>query len=200
MKTVLGSDGVHRCAWGDGSALYRAYHDHEWGLPVVDDAVLFEKICLEGFQSGLAWITVLRKRERFREVFAGFDPAVVARFDDTDVARLKADAGIIRHEGKIRSTINNARRTLEIQREHGSLATYVWRFEPDAGALDPHEPIATRQLKGGEALSKDLKKRGFTFVGPTTAYAFMQAMGLVNDHAEGCAARDRCTRARGALR
>ena len=199
MSVVVGTDGVRRCAWGDGSALYRTYHDHEWGRPVVDDVVLFEKICLEGFQSGLSWITVLRKRERFREVFAGFDPAAVARFGDDDVARLKADAGIIRHEGKIRSTINNARRALEIQDAFGSLAAYVWRFEPEVGALDPDEPIATRQLAGGKELSRDLKQRGFSFVGPTTAYAFMQAMGLVNDHAHGCDARAVCADARAAV-
>jgi DNA-3-methyladenine glycosylase I len=155
---------------------------------VVDDHRLFEKLCLEGFQSGLSWLTILRKRENFRAAFAGFDPYAVAGFDDADVERLLADAGIIRHGGKIRSTINNAARAVEMIEEFGSIAAYVWphaEFGPPPTAIAATTPASI-------ALSKDLKKRGWSFVGPTTVYAFMQAMGLVNDHLEGCVARDRC--------
>lgn len=182
-----------RCPWAGDDALYRHYHDHEWGRPVVSDTRLFEKICLEGFQSGLSWITILRKRERFREVFLGFDIPQVAAMGDADIERLLLDPGIIRHRGKIAATINNARRTLELQAEFGSLAAYIWRFEtrpehrPDDLSWDNLRRLA--QTEASLRLSKDLRKRGFAFVGPTTCYAFMQAMGLVNDHVEGCFCR-----------
>ena len=187
-------DTLPRCPWAGDDPLYRHYHDCEWGRPVVSDTRLFEKICLEGFQSGLSWITILRKRERFREVFHGFDIARVSAMDEADIERLLQDTGIIRHRGKIAATINNARRTIEIQAEFGSLAAYVWRFE----TMPEHRPNDLswenlRKLAQTEAsirLSKDLRKRGFNFVGPTTCYAFMQAMGLVNDHMAGCFCRD----------
>jgi DNA-3-methyladenine glycosylase I len=178
---IRGDDGVTRCFWGDTPEIYRAYHDNEWGFPVSDDRRLFEKLCLEGFQAGLSWLTILRKRENFRAAFAGFDFEQVARFGETDVDRLLGDAGIIRHRGKIEATINNAERALELVAAEGSLAHYIWGFEPDADSV---------------ALSKDLKKRGWHFVGPTTVYAFMQAMGLVNDHVEGCVSRPAVQQAR----
>ncbi|VAW21165.1 DNA-3-methyladenine glycosylase [hydrothermal vent metagenome] len=179
-----------RCAWAGNDPLYRAYHDHEWGRPTVDDKRLFEKICLEGFQSGLSWITILRKREHFRKVFAGFDFALVARFDENDVTRLLADPGIIRHRAKINATINNAARALDLVAEFGSLAAYFWAFEPKPQEIRAEitasvtNPVSI--TPESRALAKDLKKRGFEFVGPTTAYAFMQAMGLVNDHVKEC--------------
>ena len=187
----LSDEGVRRCAWCRSSPLYRDYHDREWGFPVHDDTRLFEKLCLEGFQSGLSWLTILNKREAFRRAFAGFDAARVARFRSREVDRLLGDAAIVRHRGKIESTINNARRLLELRAEFGSLATYAWRFEP---AARPRRvtPAALRVLglpPEAVAMAKDLKRRGWTFVGPTTVYAFMQAMGLVNDHLEGCHAR-----------
>lgn len=169
-KIALGGDGRWRCAWCGADAGYIAYHDDEWGHPVHDDRRLFEKICLEGFQAGLSWLTILRKREALRAAFAGFDFPLVAAFDEADVQRLLADAGIVRHQGKIRSTINNARRALELVSEFGSLDAYVWSFQGREAA----------------ALARDLKRRGWTFVGPTTVYAFMQAMGLVDDHEPGC--------------
>jgi DNA-3-methyladenine glycosylase I len=195
---VRGDDGKARCFWGVSTSDYVAYHDREWGYPVVDDRRLFEKLCLEGFQSGLSWLTILRKREAFRRAFASFDPAAVARFTARDVRRLLADAGIIRHRGKIESAINNASRALEIAREYGSLSAYVWTFQPPS-AERPR--VVTRASLASEtptsvALSKDLKRRGWTFVGPTTVYAFMQAMGLVNDHLDGCAFREVAERAR----
>lgn len=182
---MTGDDGVTRCKWGDSPEIYRAYHDSEWAFPVADDRRLFEKICLEGFQAGLSWLTILRKRESFRAAFAGFDFERVARFGDRDVARLLADEGIIRHRGKIEATINNAQRAVELVEAEGSLAAYVWQFEPDHSGRD----LTASQTSESVALSKDLKKRGWRFVGPTTVYAFMQAMGLVNDHVEGCACR-----------
>ena len=182
-----------RCWWADKDPLYIAYHDDEWGRPVVDDRRLFEKLVLEGFQSGLSWITILRKRPAFRAAFAGFDPASVARYDGRDVRRLLRDAGIVRHRGKIESTINNARRVLELGEEFGSLAAYAWRFEPAARSRPKRMTLAALKKLGSSAesvaMSKDLKKRGWSFVGPTTVYAFMQAMGLVNDHLEGCHVR-----------
>ena len=189
-----------RCAWCKASPLYRHYHDHEWGFPVVDDRRLFEKICLEGFQSGLSWLTILNKREGFRAAFAQFDAEQVAAFDQADVERLVQDAAIVRHRGKIESTINNARRVLQLRREFGSLAHYVWRYEPAATDRPEHlTHAAARTLSTSDAsiaLSKDLKKRGWSFVGPTTVYAFMQAMGLVNDHLQGCHARTMALQAR----
>jgi len=190
---IRGDDGLDRCFWHGGLEDYRRYHDEEWGRPVTDDVRLFEKICLEGFQSGLSWLTILRKRENFRAAFAGFDFHQVARFGDDDIARCLADVGIIRHRGKIVSTINNARHAVDLKTEFGSLSRYFWSFEPDASERPPRMDYATLRANPTSPtsirLSKDLKKRGWTFVGPTTVYAFMQAMGLVNDHIEGCCRR-----------
>jgi DNA-3-methyladenine glycosylase I len=201
---VVGDDGRTRCAWGASTPDYAPYHDREWGRPVTDDHRLFEKICLEGFQSGLSWLTILRKRENFRAGFAGFDFRKVAKFGDKDVARLLADAGIVRHRGKIESTINNARRAVDMVKTEGSLAAYFWRHEPHAKSRPKRLDWATlRAMPTTEtsvALSKDLKKRGWTFVGPTTVYAFMQAMGLVNDHIEGCWCRAEVEKARKAFK
>jgi len=188
-----GPDGELRCFWGVSAPDYVDYHDREWGFPVTDDRRLFEKLCLEGFQAGLSWLTILRKREAFRRAFANFEPAAVARFRARDVTRLLGDAGIVRHRGKIESAINNAARALEIINERGSLSAYVWSFVP---AASERPRVVTRaalramtQTPTSVALSKDLKRRGWTFVGPTTVYAFMQAMGLVDDHLEGCVIR-----------
>ncbi|MBX7185308.1 MAG: DNA-3-methyladenine glycosylase I [Vicinamibacteria bacterium] len=190
---VRGDDGRVRCGWSGSDPLYRRYHDREWGRPVKDDVRLFEKLSLEGFQSGLSWITILRKRENFRSAFAGFDLETVAAFKARDVNRLLQDAGIVRHRGKIESTINNARRALELREEFGSLARFYWSHEPPAKerpeVLDLARLRAMSETGASKRLSKDLRKRGFSFVGPTTAYAFMQAMGLVNDHLEGCECR-----------
>ena len=190
---TLGPDDRPRCSWGMSTPEYVAYHDAEWGFPVRDDRRLFEKICLEGFQSGLSWLTILRKREGFRRAFAGFDVAKVARFGARDVTRLLENEAIIRHRGKIESTINNAKRTREIVDEFGSLAAYAWTFVPPAAerprVLTLAKLRAMATTPTSVRLSKDLKKRGWTYVGPTTMYAFMQAMGLVNDHLEGCVIR-----------
>ncbi|MCO5733166.1 DNA-3-methyladenine glycosylase I [Rhizobium sp. SSA_523] len=187
---IEGADGRCRCAWHQGLADYERYHDEEWGRPVTDDIRLFEKICLEGFQSGLSWLTILRKRDNFRAAFAGFDFEKVAAFTDEDVTRCLADAGIIRHRGKIVSTINNARRAIALRQEFGSLAQFFWSFEPQPqdrpAVMDLETLRANPTTAVSIRLSKDLKKRGWTFVGPTTVYAFMQAMGLVNDHLDGC--------------
>jgi DNA-3-methyladenine glycosylase I len=189
-----GEDGVVRCFWAGSDPLYLRYHDQEWGFPMADDRRLFEKICLEGFQSGLSWLTILRKRESFRAAFRGFDFEAVARFKARDVRRLLGDAGIVRHRGKIESTINNARRALERRMESGSLAAYFWRWEPGPEARPRRVTWAALRAMAttpeSTALSRDLKRYGWTFVGPTTVYAFMQAMGLVNDHLEGCAVRE----------
>jgi len=192
---VRGDDGVVRCFWGDGDPLYRRYHDREWGVPVRDGRRLYEKVCLEGFQAGLSWLTILRKREAFRRAFRGFDFHAVARFGPGDVDRLLRDAGIVRHRAKIESAINNAARAIEMEREFGSLSRYFARFRP-APASRPRRLTwsALKRLSApaeAVALSRDLKARGWTFVGPTTLYAFMQAIGLVNDHLEGCFARKR---------
>lgn len=184
QATEAGPDGLIRCAWGNGSAEYAAYHDEEWGRPLGEDCGLFEKLCLEGFQSGLSWITILRKRDAFREVFEGFNIERVARFGDNDVNRLLGDVRIVRHQGKIRSTINNARRSLDVIADVGSLGALVWSFEPSAAP-----PTTAPTTPESAALAKELKRRGFTFVGPTTAYAFMQSVGIVNDHAQACAVR-----------
>jgi DNA-3-methyladenine glycosylase I len=201
---IKGEDGRSRCFWQGGAPDYQDYHDREWGRPVVDDFRLFEKICLEGFQSGLSWLTILRKRENFRRGFAGFDFDKVARFGDKDIKRLLADAGIVRHRGKIESTINNARRARELVGEAGSLAAYFWRFEPDPKTrpkrLDWETLRAMNTSPESVALSKDLKKRGWSFVGPTTVYAFMQAMGMVNDHMDGCFCRAESEKARKAFK
>ena len=197
---VVGDDGKPRCHWGASTPDYAAYHDAEWGFPVTDDVRLFEKLCLEGFQAGLSWLTILRKRESFRRGFAGFQIEKVARFGERQVERLLRDAGIVRHRGKIESTINNARKARQVIDEFGSLASYVWRFEPAPSSRPQRLDWATLRTMSStaesKALSKDLKKRGFTFVGPTTVYAFMQAMGLVNDHLEGCHVRGRALRER----
>ncbi len=185
---VTGDDGVSRCWWADSAPEYRAYHDTEWGFPVSDDVRLFEKLSLEGFQAGLSWLTILRKRPAFRRAFADFQFERVARFGERDVARLLADAGIVRHRGKIEAVINNAGRAVELVDAEGSLARYAWRFEPLArgGHLDRAGLARLAQTDESKALAKDLKRRGWRFVGPTTVYAFMQAMGLVNDHLAGC--------------
>jgi DNA-3-methyladenine glycosylase I len=199
-----GTDGIARCAWCAATPVYQRYHDDEWGFPVVDDRRLFEKLCLEGFQSGLSWLTILNKREAFRRGFADFDADRLAHFTSADVERLMSDAAIVRHRGKIESTLNNARRLRELREEFGSLAAYVWRYEPEP-ARRPRR-LTLEALKAltlspeSQAMSKDLKKRGWTFVGPTTVYAFMQAMGLVNDHLEGCHVRAGALAARATMR
>ncbi|MCB1450114.1 MAG: DNA-3-methyladenine glycosylase I [Nitratireductor sp.] len=201
---LQGEDGVWRCAWHGNLPDYLVYHDQEWGRPVTGDTRLFEKICLEGFQSGLSWLTILRKRDNFREAFHGFDIERVAAMGEADIERLVKNAGIIRHRGKITSTINNARQAIVLANEKGSLAKYFWSFEPDQVSrpeivtwewmrANPVSPVST-------AISKDLKKRGWSFVGPTTIYAFMQAMGLVNDHIAGCHCRESVEAERKALK
>jgi len=197
---IVGADGRARCFWCGADEDYVAYHDEEWGIPVADDRRLFEKICLEGFQSGLSWLTILRKRNAFRRAFAGFDPRKVARFSAKDVARLLADPEIVRHRGKIESAIGNAGRALDLIDEFGSLAAFVWRFEPDKASRPKRitRAVLTRLGPSREAvaMSKELRSRGFTFVGPTTSYAFMQAMGLVNDHVASCSFRQSVEKAR----
>ena len=188
MKLVEGPDGLNRCSWCMATPDYQHYHDYEWGYPVSDDRRLFEKLCLEGFQSGLSWLTILRKRENFRAAFANFDISRVAAFTDADMERLLSDAGIVRHRGKIEATINNAARAQELIAEAGSLAAFFWRYEHKNPPSVPEWRATSPQ---SDALSKALKKRGWRFVGPTTVYAFMQAMGLVNDHAEGCIGREK---------
>jgi DNA-3-methyladenine glycosylase I len=186
---AVGDDGVPRCRWAESAPEYRAYHDTEWGFPVADDVRLFEKLSLEGFQAGLSWITILRKREAFRQAFAGFDYARVARFDDSDVARLLGDAAIVRHRGKIEAVLKNARRALELVESEGSIAHFVWGFEPAPGAHARGGSAPVAETDESKALARELKRRGWRFVGPTTVYAFMQAMGLVNDHLSGCHVR-----------
>lgn len=190
---VLGEDGLTRCGWCGGAADYRDYHDREWGRPVHEDHRLFEKICLEGFQSGLSWLTILRKRENFRRAFRGFDPAQVAAMGEREVEALLQDPGIVRHRRKIESTIQNARRALELVEECGSLRSFFWHYVPPPverpASMDWGTLRQISQTPTSQRLSRDLKKRGWSFVGPTTAYAFMQAMGLVNDHIEGCSFR-----------
>ena len=180
------AEGRARCWWPGEAAESVRYHDDEWGRPVVDDRQLLEKLSLEGFQSGLSWMTILRKRENFRRAFAGFDPAVVARFDAADIERLLGDAGIVRHRGKIEATINNAQRCGDLVDEFGSFAAYIWGFEPTGDEEIVAAVPLPSQTAASVRMSKDLKRRGWRFVGPTTVYAFMQAMGLVNDHIEGC--------------
>jgi len=182
-----GDDAVVRCWWCGDSPEYMEYHDREWGVPVTDEVRLFEKIALEGFQSGLSWLTILRKRENFRAAFAGFDPERVARFGTKDVARLLADAGIVRHRGKIEATISNAQALLELREQEGSLTRFVWNYAPASLARVRTRTDVRATSEESVALSKELKRRGWRFVGPTTCYAFFQAMGLVNDHLEGCA-------------
>ena len=197
---VRGEDGLVRCFWPGRDPAYLAYHDREWGFPVGDDQRLFEKICLEGFQSGLSWLTILKKRGHFRAAFSQFDYCAVARYGARNVTRLLKNEGIVRHRGKIESTINNAKRARELEAGHGSLAAFFWGFEPGPGArpkrLTWSALMKMARTPESTALSRELKKRGWTYVGPTTAYAFMQAMGLVNDHIEGCAVRERAEKAR----
>jgi DNA-3-methyladenine glycosylase I len=196
--TIDGPDGRPRCRWCGAAPEFFDYHDSEWGFPVADDRRLFEKLCLEGFQSGLSWRTILAKREAFREVFHGFDFDRIARFKARDVERLLKDARIVRHRGKIEAVINNAQRARELVAQEGSLAAFLWRYEPKPGATAA--PQTASVSPESIALSKELKRRGWTFVGPTTVYAFMQAMGLVNDHAEACVIRPKVERARKAFR
>lgn len=193
-RTIAGPDGRPRCRWCGAAPEFLDYHDREWGFPVGDDRRLFEKLCLESFQSGLSWRTILAKRENFRRAFDGFDFDSIARFGDGDVERLLGDEGIVRHRGKIEAVINNARRACDLVREEGSLAAYLWRFERAPGDLAAPQTASTSTAS--IALSKDLKTRGWRFVGPTTVHAFMQAMGLVNDHVEDCAIRPEAERAR----
>jgi DNA-3-methyladenine glycosylase I len=201
VGVVAGGDGRARCGWCVGSDDYRAYHDDEWGRPVLDDVRLYEKICLEGFQSGLSWLTILRKRDGFRRAFAGFAPEVVAGFGPADVERLVADAGIVRHRGKITAAIANAGATLAAQDRHGSLAAVVWSFEPPRA----DRPVPKRMgdlasvTPESTALAKALRKLGFRFVGPTTAHAAMQSLGVVNDHLAGCGFREECEADRAAV-
>ena len=192
MEVLVGEDGVARCWWGRSTPDYQSYHDDEWGMPVDNEFRLFEKLCLEGFQSGLSWLTILRKREDFRRVFHDFDYGAVAEMGESDVERLLEDASIVRHRGKIEASINNARRAIEIVADVGSLGALVWQFEP-ADRSPVEIPAVTAE---STALAKELKRHGFRFFGPTTAYAFMQAMGLVNDHIGACIVRAEVERAR----
>jgi DNA-3-methyladenine glycosylase I len=192
--SILGADGKRRCRWSAVAPEFIEYHDDEWGFPVGDDRKLFEKLSLEGFQSGLSWRTILAKRENFRAAFHGFDIERVARYTARDVERLLADAGIVRHRGKIEAVINNARRARELVKREGSLAAFLWRYEPDPAGLEPPQTASTSPAS--IALSKELKKQGWAFVGPTTVYSFMQAMGLINDHVADCALRAKVEQAR----
>jgi DNA-3-methyladenine glycosylase I len=192
--TILGADGKARCRWSGAAPEFLNYHDIEWGFPVADDRRLFEKLSLEGFQSGLSWRTILAKRENFRAAFHDFDFDRIARFTRRDVERLLKDEGIVRHRGKIEAVINNAQRAQELVKQEGSLAAFIWRYEPQPGRLAKPQTASTSAE--AIALSKDLKKQGWKFVGPTTVYAFMQAMGLVNDHVDGCVIRAKVERAR----
>ncbi|PWE29878.1 DNA-3-methyladenine glycosylase I [Maritimibacter sp. 55A14] len=193
-ETIEGPDGKPRCRWCGVAPEFLAYHDGEWGVPVADDHALFEKLCLEGFQSGLSWRTILAKRENFRRAFHGFDFNRVARFTEADVTRLLRDEGIVRHRGKIEAVINNARRAQDLVEREGSLAAFLWSYEPDERELPEPQSVSTSTTS--IALSKELKKRGWKFIGPTTVYAFMQATGLINDHVRACAIRSDVERAR----
>jgi len=200
-QEIIGEDdGVARCWWAAGNELYSRYHDEEWGRPTSDDRWIFEKLCLEGFQAGLSWLTILKKRDNFRKAFANFDIDQTARFNSRSVSRLLTDAGIVRHRGKIESTINNAKRAQELRSEFGSLAAFVWQFEPSPQTRPEKMNRATlmemAMTPESAALSKELKRRGWSFVGPTTMYAYMQAAGIVNDHMPGCAAWEQCHTAR----
>jgi DNA-3-methyladenine glycosylase I len=193
---VVAADGHRKCRWPVGDPLYEAYHDEEWGRPVVDDIGLYEKIALEGFQAGLSWITILRKRDAFRSWFAGFDPAVVARFGEREVVRMLGDPGIIRHRGKLRSAINNAGRAIEAAEEFGSLRDYLWRFAPAKWKAPRSFVDIAATSPASDALGRDLKRRGWSFVGSTTMHAFMQSVGMVDDHLVGCFVRGVCERDR----
>jgi DNA-3-methyladenine glycosylase I len=196
-STIVGPDGQARCRWCGAAPEFLDYHDTEWGFPVADDRRLFEKLSLEAFQSGLSWRTILAKREHFRAAFHGFDFDRVARFTQGDVERLLKDEGIVRHRGKIEAVINNAQRARELVKREGSLAAFIWRYQATCKALSTPQTVSTSAES--VALSKDLKKQGWKFIGPTTVYAFMQAMGLVNDHVEGCVTRAEVERARKAF-
>ena len=194
---IIGEDLKTRCFWCGDDEQYVAYHDLQWARPVTDDVALYEKICLEGFQAGLSWLTILRKRESFRDAFRGFNPEIVAKFNQRDVARLMKDESIVRHRGKIEATIQNAKSTLELQKEFGSLAVFIWSFRPGSKTASTNKPpkrLSDIQASSheSESLSKALRQRGFKFVGPTTMYAAMQSLGLVNDHFDGCFVRDIC--------
>jgi len=197
MDPFIGPDGLPRCGWAGGAPELLDYHDTEWGFPVADDQRLFEKLSLEGFQSGLSWRTILNKREHFRRAFADFDIAAVAAFDEADIERLLGDAGIVRHRGKIEAVVNNATRAAELVADEGSLAAYVWRHEPSEPVVEPPQSASTSPAS--IVLSKDLKRRGWRFVGPTTVFAFMQAMGLVDDHTHDCVVRAQVEAARQAF-
>lgn len=192
--TILGPDGKPRCRWCEAAPEFFDYHDKEWGFPVSDDHRLFEKLSLEGFQSGLSWRTILAKRENFRAAFHDFDFERIARFTQRDIGRLLKNEGIVRHRGKIEAVINNAQRARELVKREGSLAAYIWRYEPDPAQLAAPQTVSTSTAS--VALSKDLKKQGWKFVGPTTVYAFMQAMGLINDHVADCMIREKVEQAR----
>jgi DNA-3-methyladenine glycosylase I len=183
---ILGDDGLLRCSWGDSTPEYRPYHDQEWGQPVGDEARIFEKLCLEGFQSGLSWLTILRKREAFRSAFRGFDPAAVAEFSEKDVDRLLGNAAIVRHRGKIEATIANARATVALRAGGGSLAAVLWRYEVPPRAAPPSLGEIPPSTPESKELSGELRRLGFRFVGPTTVYAAMQSLGVVNDHVAEC--------------
>lgn len=193
-QLVNAADGKPRCGWCAAAPEFFEYHDNEWGYPVKDEFRLFEKLCLESFQSGLSWRTILAKREAFREAFDGFDYRQVAKFKQRKINQLLKNEGIVRHRGKIEAVINNAQQACKLADTESSLAAYVWSFEPDTDSLDPPQTVSTSPAS--VALSKDLKQRGWKFVGPTTAFAFMQAMGLINDHATGCVMRDKAAHAR----
>jgi len=199
--TSVGPDGVARCWWSDSDDLYRRYHDLEWGRPVGDDRLLFEKLSLDGFQAGLSWLTILRKRENFRAAFRAFEPSAVARFSSRDIARLMNDVGIVRNRAKIEATVNNARHMRDLVQEFGSFAAYVWQFEPKPRRtlLSRSQLLEIVSSIESEAMSRDLRKRGWGFVGPTTVYSFIQAVGLVNDHVRGCAAAAEVEKARRAF-
>jgi len=193
-SAVRGPDGEWRCSWCAASTEFLAYHDKEWGYPIDDDIRLFEKLCLESFQSGLSWRTILAKRENFRAAFSNFDFNLVSKYSSADIDRLLKDTGIVRHRGKIEAVINNAKKALELVEREGSLAAYFWQFEPDTSSLPKPQTVSTS--KESIALSKALKKQGWKFIGPTTVYAFMQAMGLINDHSEECVFRKKVEKAR----
>jgi DNA-3-methyladenine glycosylase I len=202
---IAGEDSKPRCSWCVGDSEYVRYHDEEWGMPVVDDRLIFEKICLEGFQSGLSWLTILRKRPAFRIAFKNFEPELVAKFTKSDIERLMSNAGIIRHRGKIEAAIQNARATLQMDHEGKSLAKFVWSFSPENSATKPSKrsskaPKSQRDIQSktpeSQAMSKSLRKLGFKFVGETTMYAAMQSLGVVNDHYLGCHRREKCDLAR----